>query len=192
MPTARSTAAVQHGPGAKTLPVDITNEQYQEHEDEGGGDGQLGGQGLIVHMPENAEDGGGVVIQPAAYAAGLIEIKGDGLQERPAQEHGGEHQDDIGQGEDKEMAQLELALHPEYGQHRHNEHGLELKAEGEGHGQHGQHWPVVQGPVNAHEGQGHIYAVALSPEGAVEHDGGQEEDEEESRQTLSRGCPPAF
>ena len=63
-------------------------------------------------------------------------------------------------------------------QHRHDgehEHCLKLKTKGEGEAKHGQHRSVIQRQPKSQQSEGGIDAVTLSPERAVEHDGGEKQ-----------------
>ena len=78
------------------------------------------------------------------------------------------------------MPPLELARHPQHGEHGQHEHGLQLEAEGERGADHRGDGPVVERQVQRDHEQRGIAAVALGPDGAVEEHRRQAEHGEEA------------
>ena len=128
---------------------------------------------------EKRVHGGGVVVQPRADARRLVKIQRERLGKRATEQHGGQHERHIRRRKNEKMLPVELAVYPQHGIHRQDEHRLKLEAERERGERHGGDGAVVKRTVNAQQRQRGIDAVALRPERAVEEHRGQHEHREE-------------
>ncbi len=80
------------------------------------------------------------------------------------------------------MPQLEPALQPQHNEHRHHEYGLQLEAERHRHAHHRAYRSVIKREAYRKHGKRHVYAVALTPERAVEIYCGKKQYHEEAEQ----------
>ena len=177
----------RHGDNAAVAQAGVAKQsgkKHNAHVDERGENGDLG-RGLFVrNAADERKHGGGVVVQSAAYAPGLVEIQRERLKERPAQQHGGKDEQHIAQRENEKVLPAELPIHPQHGVHRHDEHCLKLEAEGERDTHHRKHRPVVQCEIYPQHRESRIGAVALPPERAVEYHRGHEQHRKEAEEPL--------
>ena len=59
--------------------------------------------GILTGGAEEGENGGGVVVQPVADAAGLLKVERDRIQEGPAEQDRRQHQQHIAQGKEQKV-----------------------------------------------------------------------------------------
>ena len=163
-------------PVVHPAPEQEARRQQGQGQRPGGQDAQQGEvPGVLSAVGQELVDGGGVEHQAAAVLPHLVEVNAQNVPQGLAQQEGGDDGDQVGEGKDPQLPELHPARQPQHPPQGQQEDGLELEAEGQGHEGHRGLVPPVQHAGGGVDAKRAVNAVALAPEGPVQHRRGQQQ-----------------